>query len=93
MQGMVKVMPSPIALRGREAVFGGAIVLFMIATPATLFAAENSAPATTPAKDEVTAKDQALPAEPAECPIKKTIDGKIFCFQNDPALTKPQGGH
>ena len=29
----------------------------------------------------------------AECPIKKTIDGKLYCFQNDPALTKPQGGH
>ena len=28
----------------------------------------------------------------AECPIKKTIDGKTYCFQNDPALTKPQGG-
>jgi hypothetical protein len=27
-------------------------------------------------------------AEPAECPIKKTIDGKTYCFQNDPALTK-----
>ncbi len=27
--------------------------------------------------------------ESAECPIKK---GKTFCFQNDPALTKPQGG-
>ncbi|MFZ0397805.1 MAG: hypothetical protein WAM06_07170 [Methyloceanibacter sp.] len=31
--------------------------------------------------------------ESAECPIKKTVDGKTFCFQNDPALTKPQGGH
>jgi len=30
--------------------------------------------------------------EPAECPIKKMIDGKLYCFQNDPALTKPQGG-
>ena len=30
--------------------------------------------------------------EPAKCPIKKTIDGKTYCFQNDPALTKPQGG-
>jgi len=35
--------------------------------------------------------DQAKP-EPAECPIKKTIDGKTYCFQNDPALTKRQGG-
>jgi hypothetical protein len=31
--------------------------------------------------------------ESAECPIKKTVGGKTFCFQNDPALTKPQGGH
>ena len=29
----------------------------------------------------------------ADCPIKKTVDGKTFCFQNDPALAKPQGGH
>jgi hypothetical protein len=29
----------------------------------------------------------------ADCPIKKTVGGKTFCFQNDPALTKPQGGH
>ena len=29
----------------------------------------------------------------ADCPIKKTVNGKTFCFQNDPALTKPQGGH
>ena len=39
------------------------------------------------------ADDQAKPAEPAECPIKKTVDGKTYCFQNDPALTKPQGGN
>jgi hypothetical protein len=25
-------------------------------------------------------------------PQRKTIDGKTYCFQNDPALTKPQGG-
>jgi len=92
---MVEVMHSPIALRGTAAAFlaGAIAVLVVMATPATLFAAENSAPATTPAKEEGTAGDQALPAEPAECPIKKTIDGKTFCFQNDPALTKPQGGH
>ena len=34
---------------------------------------------------------RAKPARAAECPIKKTVDGKTFCFQNDPALTKPQG--
>ena len=39
------------------------------------------------------AEDQGKPDdEPAKCPIKKTIDGKTYCFQNDPALTKPQGG-
>jgi hypothetical protein len=27
-----------------------------------------------------------------ECPIKKTINGMTYCFQNDPALTKRQGG-
>jgi hypothetical protein len=31
--------------------------------------------------------------ETAECPIKKTVGGKTYCFQNDPALTKQQGGH
>jgi hypothetical protein len=23
----------------------------------------------------------------------KAVGGKTFCFQNDPALAKPQGGH
>jgi hypothetical protein len=92
---MVPVMHFPIALSGRAAaVLSGAIgVLLLISTATALFAADNSAPATAPAKGEITAVDQALPAEPAECPIKKTIDGKTYCFQNDPALTKPQGGH
>jgi hypothetical protein len=31
--------------------------------------------------------------ESADCPIKKTVGGKTYCFQNDPALVKPQGGH
>ncbi len=38
------------------------------------------------------ASDQGKHTGTAECPIKKTIDGKTYCFQNDPALTKPQGG-
>ena len=38
------------------------------------------------------ADDKGKQAEPAECPIKKTVDGKTYCFQNDPALTKRQGG-
>lgn len=37
-------------------------------------------------------QDRSKPDEPAKCPIRKTIDGKLYCFQNDPALTKPQGG-
>jgi hypothetical protein len=36
--------------------------------------------------------DQGKHTGNAECPIKKTINGKTYCFQNDPALTKPQGG-
>jgi hypothetical protein len=36
--------------------------------------------------------DQGKHTGTAECPIKKTIDGKTYCFQNDPALTKRQGG-
>jgi hypothetical protein len=41
----------------------------------------------------VRGEDQGKPDdEPAKCPIKETIDGKTYCFQNDPALTKPQGG-
>ena len=39
------------------------------------------------------ANNKGKTGETAECPIKKTVDGKTFCFQNDPALTKPQGGH
>ena len=36
--------------------------------------------------------DQGKHTGTAECPIKKTINGKTYCFQNDPALTKRQGG-
>ncbi len=39
------------------------------------------------------AKSNSETGESADCPIKKTVDGKTICFQNDPALTKPQGGH
>jgi hypothetical protein len=38
------------------------------------------------------ANSEGKTGDSADCPIKKTIDGKTFCFQNDPALTKPQGG-
>jgi len=38
------------------------------------------------------AEDRTKPDdEPAKCPIKKAIDGKTYCFQYDPAVTKPQG--
>ncbi len=55
----------------------------------TALAAEPAAPSGTPGAET---QDQSKPDEPAKCPIKKTIDGKLYCFQNDPALTKPQGG-
>jgi hypothetical protein len=52
-----------------------------------------AADSTHPANDApAAADDKGKQAEPAECPIKKTIDGKTYCFQNDPALTKRQGG-
>ena len=52
-------------------------------------AAEPAAPSGAPGG---ATQSQNKPDEPAKCPIKKTIDGKLYCFQNDPALTKPQGG-
>jgi len=54
-----------------------------------VFAADSTRPANAA---PATADDKGKQAEPAECPIKKTIDGKTYCFQNDPALTKRQGG-
>ena len=39
------------------------------------------------------ANSEGKTGDSADCPIKKTVDGKTFCFQNDPALAKPQGGH
>lgn len=39
------------------------------------------------------AKSEGKTGETADCPIKKEVNGKTFCFQNDPALAKPQGGH
>ena len=38
------------------------------------------------------ARSEGKTGENAECPIKKTVGGKTICFQNDPALAKPQGG-
>jgi len=63
------------------------LVLLFLAGP--VVAADSTHPANdTPAA----ADDKGKQTEPAECPIKKTIDGKTYCFQNDPALTKRQGG-
>jgi hypothetical protein len=53
-------------------------------------AAEATQPANVDA--QTGASDQDKHTGTAECPIKKTIDGKTYCFQNDPALTKRQGG-
>ena len=65
-----------------------ASLVLLLACP--VFAADSTLPATAAAP--AAADDKAKQAEPAECPIKKTIDGKTYCFQNDPALTKRQGG-
>jgi hypothetical protein len=64
-------------------------VLLFLGT-ATVIAADS----TPPQGDlpRTAADEKGKQREPAECPIKKTIDGKTYCFQNDPALTKPQGG-
>ena len=53
-------------------------------------AAEATQPANVDAQTGASDKDKHTGT--AECPIKKTIDGKTYCFQNDPALTKRQGG-
>jgi hypothetical protein len=58
-----------------------------------LSAAESgTGPSGFPAATE-SANSKGKTGDSADCPIKKTFDGKTFCFQNDPALTKPQGGH
>jgi hypothetical protein len=62
------------------------LVLLVLASPVV------AADLRHPASDAPAADDKGKQAEPAECPIKKTIDGKTYCFQNDPALTKRQGG-
>jgi len=71
------------------------MVLMLLGFGATaLVAAEQ--PATGPSGFSApteSANSKGKTGESAECPIKKTVGGKTFCFQNDPALTKPQGGH
>jgi len=72
------------------------IIPLLVSSPLLFLSAEPvvAADSTHPAKDASPAvtDDNGKQAEPAECPIKKTIDGKTYCFQNDPALTKRQGG-
>ena len=64
-----------------------ASLVVLLACP--VFAADSTHPGSSA---PAAADDKGKQAEPAECPIKKTIDGKTYCFQNDPALTKRQGG-
>ena len=66
------------------------LVLLIIARP--VIAADSRHPASDAPHVPSGADDKSTQEEPAECPIKKTIDGKTYCFQNDPALTKRQGG-
>lgn len=65
------------------------LLLLLYAGPVA--AAESTQPAN--GQGQTDASDNGKHTGTAECPIKKTIDGKTYCFQNDPALTKPQGGH
>ena len=66
-----------------------AAVLILLAAE-TIAAAESRSASSEAAGTAVRSTGEQL--EPAECPIKKIIDGKLYCFQNDPALTRPQGG-
>ena len=52
-------------------------------------AAEATQPANVDAQTGASDKDKHTGTAEA---LKKTIDGKTYCFQNDPALTKRQGG-
>ena len=68
-----------------------AVVLGLAGT--TVVAAEESAKGPTGFSAATESANSAgKTGEAADCPIKKTVGGKIFCFQNDPALAKPQGG-
>ena len=69
----------------------GVLVASVLLVLGTAAAAAESAQ-TTHNVPKTGASDKDTQVDPAECPIKKTIDGKLYCFQNDPALTKRQGG-
>jgi hypothetical protein len=67
-------------------------VLLGFGATARAGAESMTGPSGFPAATE-SANSKGKTGETAECPIKKTIGGKTYCFQNGPALTKPQGGH
>jgi hypothetical protein len=70
------------------------LTAFLVGFSAALAAAEPAATGSSGFSDvSASAGSKGKTGENAECPIKKTIGGKTFCFQNDPALTKPQGGN
>ena len=61
-------------------------VAVLLGFGATAFVAAEQ-PATGPSGFSAateSANSKGKTGESAECPIKKTVDGKTFCFQNDP---------
>jgi hypothetical protein len=68
--------------------------LFLVALVTLRIQAVSAADAAPSAGDQaqVGSNDNGGHTGNAECPIKKTINGKLYCFQNNPALTKRQGG-
>ncbi|HZP10611.1 hypothetical protein [Methyloceanibacter sp.] len=67
------------------------VVLFALWTGA-VSAVESTPSAGDHAQTGASDADQGKHTGNAECPIKKTINGVTYCFQNNPALTKRQGG-
>ncbi|HEV3241776.1 MAG TPA: hypothetical protein VGY14_00725 [Methyloceanibacter sp.] len=68
------------------------IVLPLFVAAAVVAADPTTGPSGFPDVSD-SANSKGKTGENAECPIKKTVGGKTYCFQNDPALSKPQGGH
>jgi hypothetical protein len=71
----------------------GFAVLLGLAAPTFVAAEEPASRPTGFSAATESANSAGKTGDAADCPIKKTVDGKTFCFQNDPALAKPQGGH
>ena len=69
------------------------VALLLGLSPTALVAAEPTAGPSGFSAATQSANSKGKTGESADCPIKKTVGDKTFCFQNDPALTKPQGGH